>query len=734
VQFVAKVFAMTFTVDSSTSEAHSTEQVVLADFDGDSDLDYIAFNDNASEDYILYSNNGSGTFSASTITKTADNFLRAAVGDVDGDGDLDFVTADDDGDDLYRYLNNGSGTFSETTIVTSLTANATDIILADVDQDGDLDMIYVSSASAISNGVYLNNGHAVFTAASSTLPTSATVGAADVDSDGDLDLLLQSSGNFSVYKNSGTGAFVQLSTFTSDNSTAHIAFGDIDGDGDIDAIVTRSGGFAEPFFNNGAGSFTEGTNFGAMPSFDSPIADLDNDGYFDSIFSGNDSGASRGHNIIFLNNGSGVYSQTGTATDETICAQYIAIGDIDVDGDLDYITANTNCPTGGGAVNRHYKSDQAATSENTVPTAPGTATMTGVLTTVRTPRGASTVALDSSIGTINWINGGTITIEDGFDVSASLTGSQETTYLKTTGFGFNIPTNATILGIKVEVKKYGAGSVQVRDNAVRIVKGGTIGTTDRSSVSDWPSSTFEYVTHGGSTDLWGETWTPSDINASNFGFAISAKRVGGSTGLGPSMDYLRITVYYEKADVRLSWGSGSDTQTATRLLQYQLKVGTGSSTNNIMSGKTNSPNYVTRVMPNGQSRTMLLKDLACGFTYYWSVATVDSGFKTAWSSEQQFTLSSSCAISFPASSSSSSSSANVGGGLPWSVFRQNQGGSTRTSGGGGLSLLPLTVSLLNDVTGDGKQTSREQPLFLGGLPSLQWVPQSMAPSSVPLFS
>jgi hypothetical protein len=58
--------------------------------------------------------------------------------------------------DLYRYLNNGSGTFSETTIVTSLTANATDIILADVDQDGDLDMIYVSSASAISNGVYLN--------------------------------------------------------------------------------------------------------------------------------------------------------------------------------------------------------------------------------------------------------------------------------------------------------------------------------------------------------------------------------------------------------------------------------------------------------------------------------------------------------------------------------------------------------------------------------------------------
>jgi hypothetical protein len=59
------------------------------------------------------------------------------------------------------------------------------------------------------------------------------------------------------------------------------------------------------------------------------------------------------------------------------------------------------------------------------------------------------------------------------------------------------------------------------DNAVRIVKGGVIGSTDKSGISNW-NSTDTVVYYGGPSDLWGESWSASDINSSNFGFAISA--------------------------------------------------------------------------------------------------------------------------------------------------------------------------------------------------------------------
>jgi len=117
-------------------------------------------------------------------------------------------------------------------------------------------------------------------------------------------------------------------------------------------------------------------------------------------------------------------------------------------------------------------------------------------------------------------------------------------YLKATNFGFTIPSGATINGIVVEIEKLlNQGDLTVLDNAVRIVKGGTIGSTDRSNGSAWPQ-VEAYVTHGGTTDLWGETLTDTDINSASFGVAISAKE-GATTSYGqPFIDHIRITVYY----------------------------------------------------------------------------------------------------------------------------------------------------------------------------------------------
>jgi hypothetical protein len=96
--------------------------------------------------------------------------------------------------------------------------------------------------------------------------------------------------------------------------------------------------------------------------------------------------------------------------------------------------------------------------------------------------------------------------------------------------------------VEWEKKKTGGGGSGAIDNAVRIVKGGTIGSTDKSRATEWPT-TDTYLSYGDATELWGETWTPSDINASDFGTALSGKETQGNI-FTLNVDHVRITIYY----------------------------------------------------------------------------------------------------------------------------------------------------------------------------------------------
>lgn len=67
------------------------------------------------------------------------------------------------------------------------------------------------------------------------------------------------------------------------------------------------------------------------------------------------------------------------------------------------------------------------------------------------------------------------------------------------------------------------GGASVVDNVVSLVKAdGSIGTTNKASAIVW-DTTDTIATYGGQTDLWGETWSPADINNANFGAVLSAK-------------------------------------------------------------------------------------------------------------------------------------------------------------------------------------------------------------------
>jgi cysteine-rich repeat protein len=150
-----------------------------------------------------------------------------------------------------------------------------------------------------------------------------------------------------------------------------------------------------------------------------------------------------------------------------------------------------------------------------------------------------TIVNDASIGTIAWSAPGQAATSDNLYANVNLNAGQVSQYLKATDFGFSIPAAAVILGIEVDIEKVAVGG-NAFDNAVRIVEGGAIGTNDHS-LGMWPGADT-VVTYGSPSDLWGETWTPADINGAGFGAAISAH--DSVSGVLARVDEIAITVFY----------------------------------------------------------------------------------------------------------------------------------------------------------------------------------------------
>lgn len=157
------------------------------------------------------------------------------------------------------------------------------------------------------------------------------------------------------------------------------------------------------------------------------------------------------------------------------------------------------------------------------------------------PNGPSTVSSSSAVGSHDWTTQSNVLADDGANTE-SLLGSAPyvSYYLLVTNFGFSIPSTESIVGIAFSLEKGMltlAGSDAI-DNVIRLVVGGSVTGDDKSNLISWGLGA---ATHGGATDLWGTTPTYSDINASNFGIAISGKSVDFSVQL--RLDYVSCTIY-----------------------------------------------------------------------------------------------------------------------------------------------------------------------------------------------
>ena len=307
--------------------ARSSMDAHPGDIDGDGDLDLIVAVEFGTN--LVLINDGRGRFDDQTGTRLdaqVHDSEDIGLADLDGDGDLDLLFVSEDDQLNQLYLNDGTGVFSEATErLGGVTGVSNAIAVGDIDGDGDPDVLI---GNAGQNEALVNDGAGAFAVETAArLPvapdTTQDLELGDIDGDGDLDLVVSNEDDNRLLVNDGSGVFhdetgARLPLTPGAEETREADFGDVDGDGDLDLVFANVDFIAgrDPhnrlLLNDGRGVFVDETaaRFPEDPvgSLDAELLDLDGDGDLDLVTANWHAGFR-----AFINDGTGAFRRDAEA-------------------------------------------------------------------------------------------------------------------------------------------------------------------------------------------------------------------------------------------------------------------------------------------------------------------------------------------------------------------------------------------------------------------------------------
>ena len=327
----------------------------IADLDQDGDMDILIANEHRPN--ILLINDGKGKFtneSALRIPQVDHDSEDIGIADFDGDGDLDIIVVSEDDKTNELYLNNGDGTFADGGDRIPVTGTSNSVVVFDINADGAPDILIGNNGQ---NNILINDGTGHFKDETlerfgAFLDITQDLTLADVDNDGDQDLLIGNEDANRILINTGNGFFEDQSASRlpyrkEPEETREVDVADIDGDGDLDILFGNVQAFVDNalrqnrlLLNDGKGFFSDITAT-HLPKDDNrcfgvAFLDIDRDGDPD-IMTGNTNGDKFGGDTpfsVYLNDGEGMFTEgTDKIIPKGIAGRGFDIDFVDLNGD-----------------------------------------------------------------------------------------------------------------------------------------------------------------------------------------------------------------------------------------------------------------------------------------------------------------------------------------------------------------------------------------------------------------
>src|SRR3989344_3096967 len=129
---------------------------------------------------------------------------------------------------------------------------------------------------------------------------------------------------------------------------------------------------------------------------------------------------------------------------------------------------------------------------------------------VASPTSATNYSLNASY--LNWKNSQGALADDSIYANVPDLGPGKLSNVLAAGkFGFTIPSEASISGVLVEIKKGAVNGTGVVDKDIRIGIGRQLLSIENKAKPEVWSTTESYVSYGGENDLWGMSLTPAQV-------------------------------------------------------------------------------------------------------------------------------------------------------------------------------------------------------------------------------
>lgn len=115
-------------------------------------------------------------------------------------------------------------------------------------------------------------------------------------------------------------------------------------------------------------------------------------------------------------------------------------------------------------------------------------------------------------------------------------------WLRASNFGFSIPTNVEVNGVRVYINRKGSLVGTIEDSSVRLVNADGNNEGNDKASGFWPVDA-DTATYGGTFDTWGISLTPEIINSTNFGIRLSALNYDPIASAA-TVYWVKITIFY----------------------------------------------------------------------------------------------------------------------------------------------------------------------------------------------